>query len=65
MYYVFSTEKHTICAMYLTQKHLGNIFFIDGIAIHKGNGEVCVTACKLLKIQFRQGTSVPNDHFPH
>lgn len=54
-----------MCYVFNTEKHLGNIFLIDGVAIHKGNGEVCVTACKLLKIPFGQGTSVPNDHFPH
>lgn len=54
-----------MCYVFNTEKHLGNIFSIDGMAIHKCNGKVCVTACKLLKIQFRQGTNVLNDHFPH
>lgn len=54
-----------MCYVFNTEKHLGNIFSLDGMAIHKCNGDVCVAACKLLKIQFRQETNVSNDHFPH
>lgn len=53
-----------MCYVFNTEKHLGNIFSPDGMAIHKCNGEVYVAACKLLKIQFGQETNVPNDHFP-
>lgn len=35
------------------------------MAICKCNGEVSVTACKLLKMHLRQNTNVPNDRFPY